>query len=98
MKQISRLFLICFTVFLLSSYCLTSARLLRPRQGKQLEKTVGMTDGDSSLKIKEDDLSNLMGLEECGSRDEECMKRRMVAEAHLDYIYTQHHNKPKGSP
>lgn len=33
-----------------------------------------------------------MGLEEsCGDGDEGCEKRRMVAEAHLDYIYTQHH-------
>lgn len=23
--------------------------------------------------------------------EEECLKRRMIAEAHLDYIYTQHH-------
>lgn len=33
----------------------------------------------------------LMGLEKCHENDEECLKRRMVAEAHLDYIYTQHH-------
>lgn len=32
----------------------------------------------------------LMGLEKCGDKDEECHRRRMVAEAHLDYIYTQH--------
>lgn len=36
----------------------------------------------------------LMGLEECEENDEACLKRRMVAEAHLDYIYTQK-NKPK---
>lgn len=37
-------------------------------------------------------LQQLMGLEDCnsGDDDEECAKRRMVAEAHLDYIYTQH--------
>lgn len=32
--------------------------------------------------------------EECGDlrqEDEECVKKRMMAEAHLDYIYTQHH-------
>ncbi|KAI8573518.1 hypothetical protein RHMOL_Rhmol01G0284000 [Rhododendron molle] len=41
-----------------------------------------------------DSLDQLMGLEDCNSGDdddeEECAKRRMVAEAHLDYIYTQH--------
>lgn len=31
--------------------------------------------------------------ESCDDKDEECQKRRMTAEAHLDYIYTQH-NKP----
>lgn len=35
-----------------------------------------------------------MGIEECEEKDEGCFKRRMVAEAHLDYIYTQHKPKP----
>ncbi|KAL4591658.1 hypothetical protein LXL04_004628 [Taraxacum kok-saghyz] len=35
-------------------------------------------------------LNELMGMEECGSGDEECLKRRVLGEAHLDYIYTQH--------
>ncbi|XP_058223659.1 putative phytosulfokines 6 isoform X2 [Rhododendron vialii] len=45
---------------------------------------------------EEIDSLDLMGLEDCnsGDDDEECAKRRMVAEAHLDYIYTQHRNKP----
>ncbi|KAM2685811.1 hypothetical protein EV2_008772 [Malus domestica] len=37
------------------------------------------------------DLVNLMGSEECDEKDEECLRRRMIAEAHLDYIYTQNH-------
>ncbi|KAG5602808.1 hypothetical protein H5410_034178 [Solanum commersonii] len=41
-----------------------------------------------------DSLNKLMGLEECVEEDGECMKRRVVAEAHLDYIYTQGHNHP----
>ncbi|KAK3003331.1 hypothetical protein RJ639_020160 [Escallonia herrerae] len=41
--------------------------------------------------------AQLMGLEECDGKDEDCLSRRVAAEAHLDYIYTQHH-KPKGSP
>jgi hypothetical protein len=33
-----------------------------------------------------------MGSEECyDEKDEECSRRRMIAEAHLDYIYTQDH-------
>ncbi|XP_050225491.1 putative phytosulfokines 6 [Mercurialis annua] len=35
--------------------------------------------------------SGLMGSEACESGDEECLKRRMTSEAHLDYIYTQQH-------
>ncbi|XP_028060391.1 putative phytosulfokines 6 isoform X2 [Camellia sinensis] len=84
MKQISQAVL---TIFLLFSYSIiASARLLPPHEG-------------SSLKIQDDDLfNNLMGLEECDDdKDEDCIKRRMVSEAHLDYIYTQHH-KPKESP
>ncbi|KAB2607721.1 hypothetical protein D8674_010889 [Pyrus ussuriensis x Pyrus communis] len=38
-----------------------------------------------------DDIANLMGAEECDENDEECLQRRMIAEAHLDYIYTQNH-------
>ncbi|KAL6133555.1 hypothetical protein ACLB2K_065790 [Fragaria x ananassa] len=37
-----------------------------------------------------DDIMDLVGSEECHEKDEECLQRRMVAEAHLDYIYTQH--------
>lgn len=33
----------------------------------------------------------LMGMEECEKEDGECLKRRIITEAHLDYIYTQHH-------
>ncbi|MCL7041417.1 hypothetical protein MKW94_007566 [Papaver nudicaule] len=44
------------------------------------------------------DSMNLIGAEEdeeeCGNGDEECLKRRLIAEAHLDYIYTQRHHKP----
>ncbi|KAJ7971497.1 Phytosulfokine [Quillaja saponaria] len=44
----------------------------------------------SSLKELIDDL-DVMGSEECDEKDEECLKRRMIGEAHLDYIYTQYH-------
>ncbi|CAN1201023.1 Putative phytosulfokines 6 [Linum perenne] len=44
----------------------------------------------------EDDFSMLMGEGVvCEEKDEEeCLKRRMIAEAHLDYIYTQHQKNP----
>uniref|UniRef100_A0A0E0MCG9 Phytosulfokine n=1 Tax=Oryza punctata TaxID=4537 RepID=A0A0E0MCG9_ORYPU len=46
-----------------------------------------------------DEVSELMGAAdeaacEEGKKDDECMQRRMLRDAHLDYIYTQHKNKP----
>ncbi|XP_073099708.1 uncharacterized protein [Elaeis guineensis] len=34
----------------------------------------------------------LMEREKCEEEDDECLKTRMISEAHLDYIYTQRHN------
>ncbi|CAJ1955799.1 unnamed protein product [Sphenostylis stenocarpa] len=36
-------------------------------------------------------LKQLLGVEDSKGGDEECLQRRMTLEAHLDYIYTQHH-------
>ncbi|XP_052172430.1 putative phytosulfokines 6 isoform X2 [Diospyros lotus] len=74
MKQISHQAIL--TVLLLFSlHSVASARLLPPHQ-------------DSSINTQEDDSFTQMGREECNEKDEDCM-RRMVAEAHLDYVYTQ---------
>ncbi|XP_022743246.1 putative phytosulfokines 6 [Durio zibethinus] len=76
--------------FLLCSYS-TPARLLPQKQGEKQFKANGMIQAGLFTDAKED-FSNLMGSsEECYEKDEECLKRRMIAEAHLDYIYTQHH-------
>ncbi|NP_001266262.1 putative phytosulfokines 6-like precursor [Solanum lycopersicum] len=67
----------------------------------QVEKEAKLTnkssDGDSIEKMRSTNLNRLMGLEEYSCEDEndqECIKRRVLVEAHLDYIYTQHHNHP----
>ncbi|KAG4982262.1 hypothetical protein JHK87_027011 [Glycine soja] len=82
-----------FFVLLLSSF-LASARLLEPLKGpRQGEKEVEINENaflQSSDELK-DDMEELMGSEECYMKDEECISRRMMVEAHLDYIYTQHH-------
>ncbi|KAK2401076.1 putative phytosulfokine [Trifolium repens] len=53
--------------------------------------TIGNTIAQSSTEMKEDK-EERMGSEECyDEKDEECSRRRMIAEAHLDYIYTQDH-------
>ncbi|XVE96496.1 hypothetical protein REPUB_Repub02eG0227400 [Reevesia pubescens] len=73
--------------FLLCSYS-TSARLLPQQQGEKEFKAKEILPAAGFL--AEEDFSNLMGSEECYEKDEDCVKRRMIAEAHLDYIYTQH--------
>lgn len=35
------------------------------------------------------EVQKVKGLEACGNGDEECLMRRAVLEAHIDYIYTQ---------
>ncbi|TKY53051.1 putative phytosulfokines 6 [Spatholobus suberectus] len=82
-----------FFVLLLSSF-LVSARLLEPPKGpRQDEKEVEVNDDaiPHSFAELKDDMEELMGSEECYMKDEECISRRMMVEAHLDYIYTQHH-------
>ncbi|PIN09954.1 hypothetical protein CDL12_17460 [Handroanthus impetiginosus] len=86
MKQISQATTI--SLFLLLIISRTSAHLLSLHQ---LGDTPENKINGISLQ-EEDDFPSLMGLEECGDEDEACKKRRMVVEAHLDYIYTQHQN------
>ncbi|XP_057480142.1 putative phytosulfokines 6 isoform X2 [Actinidia eriantha] len=75
MKQKHSIALLLFLLFLVTT-AQSSARILATKQGEEME---------------EDDSLNLMGVEDCQNGVEECLKRRMIAEAHLDYIYTQHH-------
>ncbi|KAH1101632.1 hypothetical protein AAZX31_13G133900 [Glycine max] len=81
MKQPIVLF---FFVLLLSSF-LASSRLLEPLKG---EKEVEVNENAIP---QSSDMEELIGSEECYMKDEECTSRRMMVEAHLDYIYTQHH-------
>jgi hypothetical protein len=43
-------------------------------------------------------MQTMTGAEEaCGTEgndEEECLQRRLLGDAHLDYIYTQHKGKP----
>ncbi|CAO2153296.1 unnamed protein product, partial [Urochloa humidicola] len=50
--------------------------------------------GDELSSVSE---AEVMGAEEepaCEEGNEECMQRRLLHDAHLDYIYTQHKGKP----
>ncbi|KAJ8537683.1 hypothetical protein K7X08_014223 [Anisodus acutangulus] len=92
MEQKNIVFLLSLMVLLISYT--TSARLL-PTTNSQENKKVE-SNGISYLISSQvqEDFNDLMGIEECEEKDEVCFQRRMIAEAHLDYIYTQHKPKP----
>ncbi|KAL4353619.1 hypothetical protein GQ457_06G009830 [Hibiscus cannabinus] len=73
--------------------CSSAYRLVPHKQGEKEVKDKETIPPALVTDTKED-ISNLMGSEDCNEKDEECVRRRMIAEAHLDYIYTQHHHKP----
>lgn len=79
-----------FLIF--SSSSKSSARLLITKQGEEGVKLKELINGVSLLEMEgNDSFEQLMGVEDCENGDEECLKRRIISEAHLDYIYTQHH-------
>ncbi|XP_004497603.1 uncharacterized protein [Cicer arietinum] len=85
--------LLLFSLLILSSFYASPHLLVPPNGSKHGEKELNVVDNtipQSSTELKED-MQELMGSEECYEKDEECFRRRMIAEAHLDYIYTQHH-------
>ncbi|KAK8475133.1 hypothetical protein V6N13_094628 [Hibiscus sabdariffa] len=66
-----------------------SARLIADKQGKEEVELTQITDMEDT-----EVMNQLFGVEleeSCETGDDECLKRRMISEAHLDYIYTQHH-------
>ncbi|XP_047977183.1 putative phytosulfokines 6 isoform X3 [Salvia hispanica] len=44
---------------------------------------------ESNSNVASVDSFDLMGMEECGNGETECLMRRAVSEARLDYIYTE---------
>ncbi|XP_021743325.1 phytosulfokines 5-like [Chenopodium quinoa] len=93
MKSFSLRFVVFVFVVLLALSYITSARVLLPKleQGKQ-ELEI------KSNAAKIEDVSNLMGFDEievCRNKGEDCnAERKLLAEAHLDYIYTQKIDSP----
>ncbi|XP_031387546.1 putative phytosulfokines 6 [Punica granatum] len=84
--------LLLFLFLLLSSSTLSIARNIAA--SKEVDQ---FANGESQIKETEypSDFATLLGEELCkgsGSGDEEeCLIRRIISEAHLDYIYTQRH-------
>ncbi|KAJ7981116.1 Phytosulfokine [Quillaja saponaria] len=84
-----RVLLLSF-LFLLSSSKL-SASFLAVKQGQKEVKLDEVMVGGSVAEVEDSESMNLSWMEDCNNGDEECLQRRMISEAHLDYIYTQHH-------
>ncbi|PIA43351.1 hypothetical protein AQUCO_01900020v1 [Aquilegia coerulea] len=86
--------LVCILLLVLLSSSLTTsatARFLIPKQDVDVNVDGVVQISPVVKEMEAEDSLDLMGLEHCGNGDEECLQRRMIAEAHLDYIYTQHH-------
>ncbi|KAL8151112.1 hypothetical protein V2J09_020920 [Rumex salicifolius] len=84
-------FLLLFLALLVTSESIYL--LSKINQGEDV-KVSEIKSASVGTTMVEDDtpINELMGfeLESCEEdRDEECLKRRLISEAHLDYIYTQ---------
>ncbi|RCV36453.1 hypothetical protein SETIT_7G320400v2 [Setaria italica] len=106
MKRCSRIFsplaalallllLVCFF------HCAAAARLLPAVPPLDNQENNGVKAGAADglvLHGNELSVSEMMGVEEeepaCDEGNDECMQRRLLRDAHLDYIYTQHKGKP----
>ncbi|PWA99028.1 hypothetical protein CTI12_AA012950 [Artemisia annua] len=72
----------------------TSARFLHTKPGEKMVQHDESNDTNEGSLVHLNTINSfdeMMGLEACESGDEECLKRRVLAEVHLDYIYTQQH-------
>ncbi|CAN6557144.1 unnamed protein product [Malus baccata var. baccata] len=82
---------VVLSIFFILFSSTLSIRLLVNKEGQEKVKLNEIVNGGSLVELKGSELMNLMGVEDCVDGDEDCSKRRIMAEAHLDYIYTQHH-------
>ncbi|XP_022732107.1 putative phytosulfokines 6 [Durio zibethinus] len=78
--------LLFFLLILISSSHL-SARFIANKQGKDQEAELSKITDMEDIEL----MNQLMGVEACDTGDDGCLKRRIISDAHLDYIYTQHH-------
>ncbi|EAY82259.1 hypothetical protein OsI_37465 [Oryza sativa Indica Group] len=85
--------LLLLLVLFFFSHCASAARPLPASAAAELVLQDGATGNG-------DEVSELMGAAEeeaaglCKEGNEECVERRMLRDAHLDYIYTQKRNRP----
>ncbi|KAJ7947938.1 Phytosulfokine [Quillaja saponaria] len=90
MNQSFHLRVLLFFLLLVSSSKLAPP-IMAIKQGQEEVKLDEVMVGDSIAEFEGSESMNLLGMEDCNNGDEECLKGRMISEAHLDYIYTQYH-------
>ncbi|VFR03472.1 unnamed protein product [Cuscuta campestris] len=84
-----------FVVFLfIFSQTISGRLLLEDKQENEGGVKLGNEVTPTVKSEYTDSLEELMGLEICENRDEECMRRRLDDALHLDYIYTKN-KKPQ---
>ncbi|XP_018833152.1 putative phytosulfokines 6 isoform X1 [Juglans regia] len=94
MKRSLRSNALLLFLLILISISKISARSIATQKGQEKVKLneISTSGGPDLVKLESSESMNqLMGVEDCNEGDEECFQRRIVSEAHLDYIYTQHH-------
>ncbi|XP_042014368.1 putative phytosulfokines 6 isoform X4 [Salvia splendens] len=74
-------------ILLVFSTATASARKMASTKAGEVDQQIKGEESD--LKVASVDSFDLMGVEECGNGETECLMRRAVSEAHLDYIYTE---------
>ncbi|XP_008807509.1 putative phytosulfokines 6 [Phoenix dactylifera] len=81
--------LLLLLLTMLSVYTTRASRLLsQPKLDARVDDVTLLGD---AAETEERYSRELMELEKCVEEDDECLKTRMISEAHLDYIYTQRH-------
>ncbi|KAG1330999.1 putative phytosulfokine 6 [Cocos nucifera] len=99
MKHTSRshvlLPLLLFLLVIILSVRTTRASHLLQQLGRQDVRVDDLPLPGHAAEMEEKYSWELMGLHECKEEDEECLNRRMISEAHMDYIYTQRHKPYK---
>ncbi|XP_062196883.1 phytosulfokines 5-like isoform X4 [Phragmites australis] len=91
LAAVALLLLVCFSHRVAAARLLPAVHPLVHQDGPVLQE--GAAGNGDELSVSE-----MMGAEEvdevCAEGNDECMQRRLLRDAHLDYIYTQHKGKP----
>ncbi|XP_047977184.1 putative phytosulfokines 6 isoform X4 [Salvia hispanica] len=74
-------------ILLVFSTATASARKMASTKAEEVDQQIKGEESNSN--VASVDSFDLMGMEECGNGETECLMRRAVSEARLDYIYTE---------